>query len=82
MTVNELIRKSLLLAGVLSARARANQTKADGLGSLNDLLDSWSTDGFINPSKHHRRVYLTLRSRLTTIGAGNFNTANPASDWI
>lgn len=79
MTVNELIRKSLLLIGAVSTGENLSADEAaDGLSSLNDMLDSWSTDGLLIPANTIEEFTLTPGQASYTIGvSGNFNTANP-----
>ena len=79
MTVNELIRKSLLLVGAIgTGESLSADEAADGLASLNDLLDSWSTDGLLIPASTIEEFTLTPGQASYTIGvSGNFNTANP-----
>lgn len=79
MTVRELIRKSMLLIGAISTGENLSADEAaDGLNSLNDLLDSWSTDGLLIPSSTIEEFTLTPGQAAYTIGVGgNFNTANP-----
>lgn len=79
MTVRELIRKSMLLIGAVSSgESLSADEAADGLSSLNDLLDSWSTDGLLIPASTIEEFTLTPGQASYTIGVGgNFDTANP-----
>jgi hypothetical protein len=79
MTVRELIRKSMLLIGTISSGENLSADEAaDGLASLNDLLDSWSTDGLLIPAMAREEFTLTPSQASYTIGtSGNFNTTNP-----
>lgn len=79
MTVRELIRKSMLLIGAVSTGENLSADEAaDGLSSLNDLLDSWSTDGLLIPASTIEEFTLVPGQASYTIGVGgNFNTANP-----
>lgn len=79
MTVRELIRKSMLLIGSISTgESLSADEAADGLSSLNDLLDSWSTDGLLIPAMAREEFTLTPSQASYTIGpSGNFNTTNP-----
>lgn len=79
MTVRELIRKSMLLIGAISSGESLSADEAsDGLSSLNDLLDSWSTDGLLIPAMVREEFTLTPAQASYTIGTGgNFNTTNP-----
>lgn len=79
MTVRELIRKSMLLIGAISSGESLSADEAsDGLSSLNDLLDSWSTDGLLIPAMVREEFTLVPAQASYTIGAGgNFNTSNP-----
>lgn len=79
MTVRELIRKSMLLIGAVSSgESLSADEAADGLSSLNDLLDSWSTDGLLIPASTIEEFTLTPGQASYTIGvSGNFDTANP-----
>ena len=79
MTVRELIRKSMLLIGSISTGENLSADEAaDGLSSLNDLLDSWSTDGLLIPASSREEFTLVPAQASYTIGpAGNFNTTNP-----
>lgn len=79
MTVRELIRKSMLLIGAISSGESLSADEAsDGLSSLNDLLDSWSTDGLLIPAMVREEFDLVAAQASYTIGTGgNFNTSNP-----
>jgi hypothetical protein len=79
MTVRELLRKSMLLIGAVSTGENLSADEAsDGLNSLNDLLDSWSTDGLLIPAMVREEFTLVPAQASYTIGpSGNFNTTNP-----
>lgn len=79
MTVRDLIKKSLVLIGAVSPGENISaQEASDGLSSLNDLLDSWSTDGLLIPTTTIEEFTLVPGQGSYTIGpSGNFNTVNP-----
>lgn len=79
MTVRELIRKSMLLVGTISSgESLSADEAADGLNSLNDLLDSWSTDGLLIPAMVREEFTLVPSTASYTIGTGGaFSTTNP-----
>lgn len=78
-TAGSLISSSLRLIGVLaSGETETANESTDGLNSLNDLLDSWSTESLLIPNKV-REVFALVASQQTyTMGAGgNFDTPRP-----
>lgn len=79
MTVRDLLKKSMLLIGAISTGENLSADEAaDGLSSLNDLLDSWSTDGLLIYKTDREEFSLVAGQASYTIGpSGNFNTTNP-----
>lgn len=79
MTVRDLLKKSMLLIGAISTGENLSADEAaDGLASLNDLLDSWSTDGLLIPAMVREEFVLVPGTASYTIGTGGtFSTTNP-----
>lgn len=79
MTALDLISSSLRLLGVLATGENASASEAkDGLVSLNDLIDSWSTQNLLIPNKVSETFPLVVGQKTYTMGAGgNFNTSRP-----
>lgn len=81
MTVRDLIKGSLRLIGAISpGETPASVEEADALVALNDLLESWTVEGFL--------IYQTTREAFTLVGSqsnytigpsGTFNTTRPQS---
>ena len=87
MTGLDLVSRSLLLAGVLaSGETPSGAESSDGLGFLNDLLDSWNAERLMvytiareASDSNGNPFYLTLGKQDYTMGtAGNFNFPRPA----
>lgn len=80
MTARDLITGSLRLIGAISTGETPSANElSDGLSVFNDMIDSWSADGFlINEIK--RETFALISSQQTyTIGvSGDFNTARPS----
>lgn len=79
MTVRELIKGSLRLIGAISSGETPSAAEeADALSSLNDLLESWSAEGFLVHQIVREVFPLVASQQAYTIGVGgNFNTARP-----
>lgn len=67
--------------GVLGQGAAPTASELqDGLSALNSMIDSWSADGLLIPSKTREEFVLTASQASYTIGTGgNFNTSRPVS---
>ena len=79
MTVRELIRKSMLLTGVLSSGENMSADEGtDGLSSLNELLESWSTEGLLIYTVARESFSFVAGTASYTMGSGGtFNTTKP-----
>lgn len=79
MTGRDLIRRALMLIGVLAEGENPSAPQqSDGLESLNDLLDSWSTEGLIIPHVVREEFSLVPGQASYTMGpGGDFDTAKP-----
>lgn len=79
MTARDLIRRSLMLIGVLAEGETASaDALQDGLSSLNDMLGSWSTEGLTVFNRVREEFTLTPGTAAYTIGvSGTFNTSRP-----
>lgn len=79
MTVRELIKGSLRLIGAISSGETPSAAEeADALSSLNDLLESWSAEGFLVHQIVREVFPLTVNQASYTMGVGgNFNTSRP-----
>jgi hypothetical protein len=78
-SATEIITKALKIAGVLGESETASSGQAaDGLVSLNDLLDSWSTDETYIYTIQNETFPLVDGVNSYTIGVGgDFNTVRP-----
>lgn len=78
-TVSDLIKGSMRLIGVIAAgETPSSSESADALTSLNDMLDSWSNDGFLIYHRVIENLTLVASTASYTIGAsGAFNTTRP-----
>lgn len=74
-----IISASLRKIGVLaSGEAPSASESADGLIALNDMLDSWSTQGLLIPNKTIDTFAMVPSQQTYTMGVGgNFNVARP-----
>lgn len=81
MTALDLIKRAMKIAGVLGQNETPTSSEADdGLISLNDMLDSWSTDRTYIYSILQENFPLTSGVVTYTIGAGGtFNTNRPVA---
>ncbi len=82
MKARDLIRRSLKLIGVLAAGENPSaEEQVDALESYNDMLDSWSTENLIIPSKVTEDFPLVVGQSKYGMGpslvAGDFNTTRP-----
>lgn len=81
MTAQDLITSSLRLIGVLASGESLGANEAtDGLSSLNDMLDSWSTNNLLIPNKVREVFALTSSQQTYTMGQSgspSFSTARP-----
>lgn len=78
-TVNELIRRSLLLIGEIeSDETLTADQSADGLSALQDMLSSWSVDSIKIPYVTTESFTLTVSKQSYTYGTGgDFNSTRP-----
>lgn len=79
MTALDLITRSFSLIGSLASGESLGATEAtDGLNSLNDMLDSWSTQNLLIFNKVREVFPLVASQQTYTMGVGgNFNTSRP-----
>jgi hypothetical protein len=79
VTVNELLTRSMQLVGAVATGETLTAAEAnDGLLSLNDMLEHWSTEGLTIPQIIREEFTLVPGQAAYTIGpSGNFNTAAP-----
>lgn len=79
MKVSELLKKSMVLIGAVSSgESLTADEQADGLSSLNDLLESWSTEGLTLPQSVREEFNLVAGQAEYTVGpTGNFATTIP-----
>lgn len=79
MTVRDLISGSLRLIGALaSGETPSGIESSDALSVLNDMLDAWSTDGYLINEIKRETFPLIPNQQTYTIGVGgDFNTARP-----
>lgn len=84
MTAQDLISSALRLIGVQASGESLGANEAtDGLSSLNDMLDSWSTNNLLIPNKVKEVFSLTPSKQAYTMGTSvspDWNTARPM--WI
>lgn len=80
MTVRELIKGSLRLIGAIATGETPSAAEqADALSVLNDMLESWSIEGFLVYKITRESFALTSGQQVRTIGTGgNFSTSRPA----
>jgi hypothetical protein len=78
-TVSDLIKGSMRLIGVIAAgETPSSSESADALSSLNDMLESWSNDGFLIYHRVIENLTLVASTASYTIGSsGAFNTTRP-----
>jgi hypothetical protein len=78
-TVRDLISGSLRLLGAISTgETPTAQEQTDAFNSLNDMLDSWSTEGLMVPTKLRETFSLVPGQQTYTFGSGgNFNSVRP-----
>lgn len=78
-TVRDLIRGSMRLIGaVATGETPSADEQADALVVLNDMLDSWSTEGLTIFAAVRESFSLTAGQSSYTLGpSGNFNTTRP-----
>lgn len=78
-TARDLLSSSLRLIGVLASGESAGASEAtDGLSTLNDLIDSWSTEQLLIPNKVRETFSLSAGTQSYTMGSGGtFNTSRP-----
>lgn len=79
MIVGEFLRKTMLMIGAISSGESLSATEAsDGLASLSDLIDSWSTEGLLVPTVSIEEFTLIPGQSSYSIGpTGNFATSVP-----
>ena len=80
MTGQDLITSTLRLIGVLASGETASNNEAnDALTSLNQMLDTWSTQNLLIPSKIFESLALVVNQQSYQMGTGapDFNTARP-----
>lgn len=79
MIALDLITGALRLLGVTASGESISANEAsDALSSLNDLLDSWSTQSLLIPNRVREVFPLVSGQQSYTMGTGgNFNTARP-----
>jgi hypothetical protein len=78
-TARDLIKGSLRLIGSIAAGETPSASElSDALNSLNEMIASWSNDGYLIFSRHVEEFGLTGGQQVYTIGSGgDFNTARP-----
>lgn len=78
-TARDLISASLRkLGAVASGEALSADEATDGLGTLNALIDSWSTESLLIPNKVREVFTLVAGQQTYTMGTGgDFNTSRP-----
>lgn len=79
MTVRELIRKSMLLGGIIaSSEDMTNDEANDALNSLNDLIESWNTEGLLIYNSVREAFDLVAGTQGYLMGTGlAFNSSKP-----
>ncbi|MGZ3770063.1 MAG: hypothetical protein ACXVCP_00375 [Bdellovibrio sp.] len=79
MTVRDLIKSSLRLIGAIaSGETPTSDEQADALATLNDILESWSNNGFLIYEKKREVFSLVATQQAYTFGTGgNFNSTRP-----
>jgi hypothetical protein len=78
-TARDLIKGSLRLIGSIAAGETPSASElSDALNSLNEMIASWSNDGYLIFSRHVEEFALTGGQQVYTIGSGgDFDTARP-----
>lgn len=78
-TARDLIRRSLLLIGAISTGETPSADElVDALATLNDMVDSWSTEGLTIFNKTRETFPIVGGTASYTIGTGGtFNTSRP-----
>lgn len=78
-TVSDLIKGSLRLIGAIAqGETPTSQDSADALSALNDMLDSWSNDGFLIYNRVIENLTIVASTSSYTLGSGgDFDTARP-----
>ncbi len=78
-TASDLIKGSLRLLGVIaSGETPSAADTADGLTALNEMIESWSTEGLIVPTVTKEELSWASGNASRTWGSGgNFSTARP-----
>lgn len=79
LTAGQLIASSLRLVGILaSGESPSNNEQNDAFIVLNDLIDSWSNEQLLIPTKVREVFALVAGQQTYTMGtSGNFNTTRP-----
>ena len=79
MTIRDLIRRSLVLIGVLGeGESPSAEMQADAFLSLKEMLESWSIDSLNIPTQIREEFALVANQASYTFGlTGNFNSARP-----
>jgi len=86
-TADAIIKASLRLLGVIEAGENALDPNmaADGLVALNDLLDEWSLQGYMQTNKVQLSQVLTPATGTYTFGTGGDNSTRPVritKTWV
>lgn len=78
-TVRDLIKGSLRLIGAIATGETPSADELnDGLSTLNDMIDSWSTESLFIPIRTRESFALVPGQSTYTMGpTGNFNTTRP-----
>ena len=78
-TAADLIKGSMRLIGAIAAGETPSASEtADGLTALNDMIDSWSNEHLLIPSKVIEKFDLVASTASYTMGSsGDFNTTRP-----
>ncbi len=78
-TASDLIKGSLRLLGVIaSGETPSASDTADGLTALNEMIESWSTEGLVVPCVTREELSWASGNASRTWGSGgNFSTARP-----
>lgn len=79
MTVRDLIRKSMLLGGLIaSSESMTDDEATDALDSLNDLIESWTTEGLLLFNSVREVFDLASGTQSYILGTGQtWNTTKP-----
>lgn len=79
MNARDIVEGALRAIGVISrGYSLTGDEGADGLESLNSMLESWSGEGIMIPSRTWESFSLTINQTLYTWGSGgNFDSATP-----